>query len=187
MVGGFFCHVLFNSVVKDLQLTAQGSASEPVTVAQLKAYLQLEGTANDSTLTAFITASRTMIESRLGVSLIDKDAVAIMILADRSEQIPIYPISTVTSVEYSYDGGETWETLTEFDDYVIIGNDRQEIESALPGLHRITYELGAGSYNDLIEAVKLQAQYWWTNRDNPNVKGISPMVDMIIQPYYLSY
>ena len=165
------------------------SSSEPVTVAELKAYLQLEGTAFDSVLNAMITSSRAMIENRIGVSLIEKDAVAIMELkADISSQIPIYPITDVTSVEFSGDGGETWEVLTEFKDYVIVGNDRKEIESLQgPGLTRITYELGAGNYSDLIQAVTIQAGYMWTHRDAANVKGISPIVEMIIQPYILSY
>lgn len=174
-------------MIKDLQLTPMASTSEPVTVSELKAYLQLEGTAFDAVLTTFITASRAMIENRLGVSLIEKDAIAWMVLQEgRAEQIPLYPISAVTTVEYSDDGGETWETLTEFDDYIILGADRQTITS-LPGYHRITYELGAGSYSDLIEAVKTQAGYMWTHRDAANVKGISPIVEIMIQPYILSY
>jgi uncharacterized phiE125 gp8 family phage protein len=185
--GNFPALFLFTYVVKDLKLTLQGSTSEPVSVSELKAYLQLEGTANDSTLTAFITAARAMIENRLGVSLIEKDAIAWMILGAKCEQIPIYPISSITSVEYSDDGGETWETLTEFDDYIIIGTDRQEIETTVPGLHKITYETGAGDYSDLIEAVKVQAGYMWTHRDAANVKGISPIVEIMIQPYILSY
>jgi len=163
------------------------STSEPVTVSKLKAYLMLEGPAWDAVLTTFITASRAMIENRLGVSLIEKDAVAIMELnADISTQIPIYPITDVTSVEFSGDGGETWEVLTEFTDYVIIGNDRKEIQG-IHGLTRITYELGAGNYSDLIRSIILQSGYWWTHRDNPNVKGISPLVEAIIQTYILSY
>jgi len=174
-------------VVKDLKATIQASASEPVTVTQLKELLQLEGPANDSTLTAFITAARAMIENRLGVSLIEKDVIATMVLCQRSEQIPLYPIVSITTVQYSDDGGETWETLTEFDDYIIIGEDRQEIETTLPGLTKITYETGAGSYSDLIEAVKTQAGYMWTHRDSATVKGISPIVEIMIQPYILSY
>jgi uncharacterized phiE125 gp8 family phage protein len=176
-------------VIKDLQLTPTGSSSEPVTVADLKAYLQLEGTAFDSVLNAMITSSRAMIENRIGVSLIEKDAIAIMVLGcTKSEQIPIYPITDITSVEWSGDNGETYETLTEFDDYVIIGNDRKEIESLQgQGLTRITYELGAGNYADLIQAVTIQAGYMWTHRDAANVKGIAPIVEQIIQPYILSY
>jgi uncharacterized phiE125 gp8 family phage protein len=175
-------------VVKDLKATIQGSASEPVTVTELKQLLQLEGTANDSTLTAFITAARAMIENRLGVSLVEKDVIATMTLCPGMfEQIPLYPIAAITSVEYSDDGGETWETLTEFDDYIIIGEDRQEIETTLPGLTKITYETGAGNYPDLIEAVKTQAGYMWTHRDSATVKGISPIVSIMIEPYILSY
>lgn len=163
------------------------STSEPVTVTELKAYLQLEGTAFDSVLSTFITASRAMLENRLGVSLIEKDAVAIMELsANLSTQIPIYPITDVTTVEHSNDGGETWEVLTEFTDYVIIGNDRKEIQG-IHGLTRITYELGAGDYSDLIQSVIIQAGYMWTHRDAANVKGIAPIVEQIIQPYILSY
>jgi len=173
-------------VIKDLQLTPTGSSSEPVTVADLKAYLQLEGTAFDSVLNAMITSSRAMIENRIGVSLIEKDAVAWMQLDSRPEQIPMYPITAVTTVEYSSDGGEVWETQTEFDDYIIEGGDRQTI-TAGTGYYRITYELGAGNYADLIQAVTIQAGYMWTHRDAANVKGIAPIVEMIIQPYILSY
>jgi uncharacterized phiE125 gp8 family phage protein len=162
------------------------STSEPVSVAELKAYLQLEGTAFDSVLSTFITASRAMIENRLGVSLIEKDAVAILELTDISTQIPIYPITDVISVEFSGDGGETWEVLTEFTDYVIIGNDRKEIQG-IHGLTRITYELGAGDYSDLIQSIIIQSGYMWTQRDAANVKGIAPIVEQIIQFYILSY
>lgn len=187
-MGGFFHSELFTIVIKDLQLTLMASTSEPVTVTELKAYLQLEGTAFDSVLTAMITAARAMIENRLGVSLIEKDAIAIMELGCRAEQIPIYPITDVTTVEHSDDGGETWEVLEEFNEYIIIGNDRKEIESLMgEGLTRITYELGAGNYSDLIEAVKVQAGYMWTHRDSATVKGISPIVEFMIQPYILSY
>jgi len=184
--GGFFYSCLYTNVIKDLQLTPMASTSEPVSVAELKAYLQLEGTAFDSVLSTFITASRAMIENRLGVSLIEKDAVAILELTDISTQIPIYPITDVISVEFSGDGGETWEVLTEFTDYVIIGNDRKEIQ-CIHGLTRITYELGAGDYSDLIQSIIIQSGYMWTQRDAANVKGIAPIVEQIIQFYILSY
>ena len=179
-------YILFINVIKDLQLTPTGSSSEPVTVADLKAYLQLEGTAFDAVLTTFISSSRMMIESRVGVSLVEKDAVAWMQLDSKPEQIPMYPITAVTTVEYSSDGGQVWETQTEFDDYIIEGGDRQTI-TAGTGYYRITYELGAGNYADLIQAVTIQAGYMWTHRDAANVKGIAPIVEQIIQPYILSY
>lgn len=186
MFGSLTNYHLFIIVVKDISLTAGGSASEPVSVTELKEYLQLEGTAFDSVLSAFITSARAAIESTIGVSLIEKDAVAWMELCG-AEQVPYYPVVSIASVEYTDDGGQTWVTLTEFDDYIIIGTDRQTIESNRPGLHRLTYDLGAGAYPDLVASVKAQAGYMWTHRDSATVSGLSPVVAVMIKPYILAY
>ena len=74
-------------------------ATEPVTVAELKTYLQIEGTAYDTVLEAFITASRQMIENYCNVSLVPKEIWAqIRNMSDRAFPLPLPPIDTVEAV-----------------------------------------------------------------------------------------
>jgi uncharacterized phiE125 gp8 family phage protein len=51
----------------------QDYAAEPVTVADLKLYLQIEGDAYDAQLAAYIKAARGLVEQATNISLTDKE------------------------------------------------------------------------------------------------------------------
>ena len=77
-----------------------GPASEPVTVADAKAHLRIDGTAEDVLIGSLILTSRLHIEASLGLALINQTWMLVM---DRwpqggAVQIPIAPLQAVTAV-----------------------------------------------------------------------------------------
>lgn len=58
--------------LKVLQDNADAYQTEPVTLQEAKDYLQVEGTAYDDTITAFIVAARKKVEDYTNVSLVPK-------------------------------------------------------------------------------------------------------------------
>lgn len=87
-----------------------GPASEPVTVAEAKAHLRLDGSAEDALIASLILTSRLHIEAALGVALITQSWT---LLLDRwprggAVPLPLRPVQTITSARVlAADGSPT--------------------------------------------------------------------------------
>jgi uncharacterized phiE125 gp8 family phage protein len=87
-----------------------GPAAEPVTVAEAKAHLRIDGTAEDVLIASLILTSRLHIEAALGLALVTQSW---KLLLDRwpKEQtvpLPLHPVQAVASVKvYASDGSPT--------------------------------------------------------------------------------
>lgn len=167
------------AILQDLKITdASGSATEILTVAELKTYLQIEGSAYDGPLAVFITASRIMIEKLCGVSLMEKTAIATIHSTGHKFVLPYKPVGAITQMRWKKCPSE-WVTLTA-DDYDTTGNDAITVESSEVGLHEITYTLEQA--NDAIykQAIKAQAGWMFNNRDTENAQKVAPEVNMLL-------
>ena len=86
-----------------------GPATEPVTVAEAKAHLRIDGTAEDVLIASLILTSRLHIEAALGLALVTQSW---KLLLDRWPKehvpLPLYPAQSVASVKvYAADGTPT--------------------------------------------------------------------------------
>jgi uncharacterized phiE125 gp8 family phage protein len=80
---------------------SSGPASEPVTVAEAKAHLRLDGAAEDLLIASLILTSRLHVEAALGVALMTQSW---RLILDRwpawpEVPIPLRPIESITSVD----------------------------------------------------------------------------------------
>ena len=155
------------AILKDIKLTdIDSSGSEIVTVAELKTYLQIEGTAYDGPLAIFIKAARQMIEAYTATSLFPKTAITtIHTTGYKPFKLPYKPVDAITLVRWKKCPSE-WVTLVADEDYNTNGNDAIFIESSDVGLHEVTYTLGVDGSGLYQQAVKAQAGYMFTNRDS---------------------
>ena len=172
-------------IIKDLQLTpVDGSATEIVTVADVKTYLQIEGTAYDGPIGIFITAARQMIERATGCILLERTAVATIHNTGLGAMLlPYGPVTEVTQVRWRK-CPSTWETLVLADEeYSTYGNDRVYVESVEVGLHEITYTLGVDGNVIFEQAVKAQAGYMFNNRDSDKAVTMAPEVKGLLSQY----
>ncbi len=170
------------AIIKDLKLTeAGGSATELVTVADVKTYLQIEGTAYDGPLAIFISAARRLIEAYCSVSLFEKTAILTINTSNyKPFRLPQYPVESITSVYWKKCPSE-WVELVADEDYSTFGEDNVWIESSDIGLHKVTYVLGVDGGHIWPQAIQAQAAFMFNNRD-AKPGAIAPEVMALIQP-----
>jgi uncharacterized phiE125 gp8 family phage protein len=172
------------AIIKDIEFTeAGGSATEIVSVAELKEYLQIEGTAYDNTLAIFITAARQFIEAKCNISLIEKSVIVTIYSSNyKPFELPYSPITSITQVKWRKCPSE-WQILIYDDEYSTFGNNRVSIESSEVGLHEISYTLGVDTKSVFIQAVKAQAGYFFNNRDSDKENTMAPECKALLFPF----
>lgn len=172
------------AIIKDIEFTeAGGSATEIVSVTELKEYLQIEGTAYDNTLAIFITAARQFIEAKCNISLIEKSVIVTIYSSNyKPFELPYSPITAITQVKWRKCPSE-WQILTYDDEYSTFGNNRVSIESSEVGLHEISYTLGVDTKSVFIQAVKAQAGYFFNNRDSDKENTMAPECKALLFPF----
>jgi uncharacterized phiE125 gp8 family phage protein len=86
-----------------------GPTSEPITLAEVKAHLRLDGTAEDVYLGSLILTSRLQIEAALGLALIAQSWRLTLDdwPAQNTLELPMRPIASVTSISASDPDGDT--------------------------------------------------------------------------------
>lgn len=77
-----------------------GPASEPVTLAEAKAHLRIDGSAEDMLLTSLILTSRLHIEAALGLALINQTWMLVLDRwpCDGTVELPIAPLQAITGI-----------------------------------------------------------------------------------------
>lgn len=184
---GFVCRlfICMGAILQDLKLTeAGGSATEIVTVAEVKTYLQTEGSAYDGPIGVFITAARQMIEKLCNVSLMEKTAIAVIHATGYKFTLPYKPVTAISEVKWRKCPSE-WVVLTT-DDYDTTGNDGITIESSEVGQHQVTYTLGQADDAIYQQAIKAQAGWMFNNRDTDKMMVLAPEVKALLgQSYFI--
>lgn len=150
--------------------TDDNTGSEPVTVAQMKTHLQLEGTAFDAILEPLITAVRQSIENYCNVSLVPKQlVVTIRSNGTNPFALPFPPVGTISSVYFKPCRGgifREWSLGEAGADYVEF--DTGMIEPDDTGYYRVTYTTTANGLEAFSTAIKLQVGYLFNNINETN-------------------
>ena len=98
-----------------------GPAAEPVTVAEAKAYLRVDGNAEDALIASLILTSRLHIETALGIALMTQSWTLVLDDWPRrgAVEIPVQPVQSIQSVRVRDRAGNV--TTSPETDYILDG------------------------------------------------------------------
>jgi uncharacterized phiE125 gp8 family phage protein len=136
------------NTIKDIKNRKAESITEPVTLAEVKAWLIIDtvNTDDDALLTRLISEVRAAIEGKTKLSIV-KRTITVTVDLVREFKLPHGPIRTVDEVLFrkgtNGDGTPDNETLT-IEDYTTDGDDFKVIRSGRCGRHKITCTTGYG-------------------------------------------
>jgi hypothetical protein len=163
--------------VKDIT-NVSGDPTEPVSVTEVKSYMRLEGfqdvtqseatsfVEDDTLIETLIVAARKRLEKLYGISIIPKTLRATFTNMAGDIEIPQGPVISITSLKDRYDN------LIVSDNYTVVGDDFQTLESPCYEKMVMTYEAG---YTDCPEELKLEIMrmvtYLFENRGDKDMKG----------------
>jgi uncharacterized phiE125 gp8 family phage protein len=141
------------NTIKDIKNRQAASVTEPVTLAEVKAWLIIDtvNTDDDALLTRLITQVRTAVENKTKLSLVHR---TIIVTADltREFKLPHGPVRSIDAVTWRQgtngDGTPDNVTLTA-EDYTTDGEDFKLIKSSRCGRHKITFTTGYGVDEDI--------------------------------------
>ncbi len=121
-------------------------ASEPVTLAEVKDYLRITGSGEDTHLTRLIQIARESAEQYLARSLITQTwKLSVHDFVPSSFPLPYGPVQSITSVKViARDNSET--TIAAANYYLAVNKDRLILDTPLLGhIIAVTYVAGYGS------------------------------------------
>lgn len=182
-----------------LILTA-GPAEEPVTLAEAKAYLRLDGTEEDALVTALVTAARAMLEAETRRAFVTQGwRLALDRWPKREIALPLAPVAAVEAVTVATLGGE--ETLDAAQYEADLAHEPPRLllkrDTALPqpallaGGIAIDFRAGYGAAADvpapLRQAILMLVAHWFETRA-PIAFGLGPAdipmtVAALVAPY----
>ncbi len=179
-----------------------GPTVEPLSLAEAKAHLRLETSADDALVTSLIITSRLHIEAALGLALTAQDWTLVLDAwpATGVVNIPMRPVTAVTAVRVRASDGTPSVVPTAT--YVFEGAGLPPrlvpASGALPNPGRaaggieIDFTAGfgttAGSVPEPIrQALKLLVAHWYEHRDPVEIgdpaTAIPPAVSALLKPY----
>lgn len=139
---------------------------EPITVSQMKTYLQLEGTAFDDILTPIISSVRQSIENYCNVSLVPKNLIVTMRTNGVNPfNLPWSPVGAISLVEFKRCRGAVWRTAVDGEDYILF--DYNQIEPDEDGNYRVYYTTLASSNTALLTALRQQVAHIFNGLNDP--------------------
>jgi hypothetical protein len=145
-------------------------ATEPVTLAEAKAYMQVEGTAYDDSITAFIVAARQNVEQYTNISLVPKSLrVVLRTLNFQDFSLPYFYPDEITSVAWRK-CPSTMIELTDGVDYYV-GYDGYMGSNTYKGEFAISYTTTPDERDIFKQAIKSLVRFMYNagNQDNPEI------------------
>lgn len=178
--------------------TLVAPATEPVTVAEAKAWLRIDGSDDDASIAGLIAAARARIERATGRLMVEQTVELRLPAFSAALVLPRSPVSEIMSVKYVDEAGE----LQTLDADTYIADLADEAPSITPaygltwpstrvqaGAVIITAVCGYGDATevpaDLKHAVSLLVADAYANREGQSVA--SAAVETLIGPYRLSW
>ena len=172
-----------NRIIKIARLMSP-TANEPLTVEQLKLYLQVEGSAYDLQFHAYIVAARGMVEKATNTSLVDSNVeLRLNIRSVDFMTLPFGPVAWLTDVRWKKCPAQILPMLDGYD-YIVGGVD--EVAFTRYGDWYINYSTTAIGDPELTEAVKIQAGHLYMTRDLTDAPKWHPRAKLICDQYATS-
>ena len=163
-----------------------------VTLAEYKAYAELNSTNNDSVINILIPNVSQLVKNycrRTFVDYVDTPKIEIFRGGVPYIMLEENPIITITSLELSIDYGQTYTPLVEFTDWVLDGNQifpltSTEFPKYLRG-YKVTY---TGGFDDVPDDIKLAVMDLITyyRKNEASVKALKHVNTNSMQIEYLS-
>jgi hypothetical protein len=152
---------------------SEGSVTEPVSLDEAKAWLQIDLTDHDALLTSMIKGARTSIENYLNLHLVEKTVeLDVEFTGDSQKAIPLpYTFGLSSVVVDELDDTDQTTTLTVGTDFFVRGN----LVRLLPGRYHVSYTTVPGTIpEDLKEAIKMEVAERFAQRgENPTFRTAS--------------
>lgn len=159
----------------------QSSPSEPISVAEAKAFARITSTTEDTLIGELITGARTKAEKALGRSLAAHSFQVEVSEHEGEIELPYPPTATVTKVEYR-DTSNVWNELTLDSDYFVTGlTDFIITISKYYQRVRVTYTTTAYVNKDVNRLLKDLVTCAYDNR--PESEGIEQAIINKIAKY----
>jgi hypothetical protein len=164
---------------------SESSPTEPVSLAEAKAWLQIDFSDHDDLLTDMLLSAREDIEAELNWKLVES-SVVVYVDTTKDEIINVFPhtfnLSHVTPASLIVSGledGETDEVLTVDDDYYFNGSLKLG-----EGSFKLEYDIVPVVPNSIKEAIKMLVAYRYNNRgDQERQNGFPADVEAKISRY----
>jgi uncharacterized phiE125 gp8 family phage protein len=180
-----------------------GPATEPVTLAEAKTHLRVDGDAEDTLISSLIITSRLHIEAALGLAFITQSWSYFLDAwpATRDVRLPLRPVQSISAVRL-YAADESLQTIPA-DTYVLDGAGTparlvRNAGTAWPNPGKpangieIAFVAGYGNSAASVpapirQAILLLVAHWYEHREpvelgTPNVP-VPPMVSELLLPY----
>jgi uncharacterized phiE125 gp8 family phage protein len=169
---------MHNAVIDLIFVDSSGASNEPITLAQVKDWLKIDVTDEDTLLTTLITVARQLCENYTGVSFVQRKVIAIVNNSLGSIMLPYGPVAEVTEVQ-----DENGEVLTT-DYYTIEGVEFKRLKLPKDSYVRVEYNAG---YTVLPQHFKTslltQVAYLYEHRGDEYAGQFSPMALQLLKPY----
>lgn len=170
-------------------VVSEGSVTEPVSLVEAKAWLQIDHSDHDTLLTAMIKSARKSLQKHLNLALVP---ISVTLDADNSkdewDSFPLPYAGTVDNVVVSsVEDDDTETALVDGEDFYLRSNSVR----IGGGRHYLSYDVDPGTISeDLKTAIKMEvAQMYAVSRgENVDVKpGLSQAALMLAQPHQIPY
>lgn len=151
--------------INSVQITAD-AAVEPVSRTDVKNWLRIDYTSDDTLIDSLISAARQHLEKLTGRSLVNKLITANIELTGQNPKVwivdlPYSPLVCVNSVTIK-EGVNDTEALTVNDDYEVIGG---KLWLYIQGIYTVVYQAGYGVLpNDLRNDMLTLVSWMYENR-----------------------
>lgn len=161
---------------------SEGAVTEPVTLDEVKAWLQVDFTDHDEILNGMIKGARRTIEKLCNISLVPK-SVTLDIEVTGDDKVPMpYTASFASPVVKSVASDDTETILTSGTDYYIRGNNIRLGE----GRYSVAYTTVPVVPEDIKEAIKMEVAERYANRgENLTTSGLSKGAIEKVSPYQI--
>jgi uncharacterized phiE125 gp8 family phage protein len=168
--------------ILDIQVVETGTPTEPVTLADVKAWANVDFTDDDALITSMIIGARQDIENLTNLALVAK-TVTLIVNASTVTDIIRLPYGAASAIVVK--GIESDETLTDKtagSDYYVRASSY--VLPSSPGNYQVTYTAGATVPQTLKEAIKMLVAYRYNNRgDQDKQQGIPEDVRQKVEKY----
>lgn len=164
-------------------------ATEPLTLAEAKEYLRLDGNDHNSTLTALIRAAREYCEAFQNRAYITRTLELYLDKFQFPIRLPMAPLGQVLFFQYEDSAGDTHD----FEDYIVdnisqpgmlhLAYGKAAPSTTLKPVNAIIIRYTAGYGANAPESAKLAMKLFIGHRfENPEVEGVPAAVHHLLWP-----